>query len=66
MTDWKDFAWVAWRLEVQDRSRVAGDDPDLDERTEETMTELAASLGCVYEHCVDSDTYPDGMPYYAW
>lgn len=29
------------------------------------MTDLAASLGCVYEHCVDSDTYDDGAPYYA-
>ncbi|MEU7297676.1 hypothetical protein AB0A76_31520 [Streptomyces exfoliatus] len=30
------------------------------------MMELAASLGCVYEHCVDTDSYPDGTPYCAW
>ncbi|MET7931324.1 hypothetical protein ABZT43_47355 [Streptomyces sp. NPDC005349] len=55
MTDWKDFEWVVWRLEVQDPSRLAGEDPGLDERTKESMTELAASLGCVYEYCVDYD-----------
>ncbi|MER5312758.1 hypothetical protein ABT034_33860 [Streptomyces sp. NPDC002773] len=72
MTDFPDFEWVVWRLEVQDPSQLAGADPDLDERTQETMTELAASLGCVYEHCVDTDTdtdtdtYPEGTPYYAW
>ncbi|MFB7411418.1 hypothetical protein ACFCZ2_29990 [Streptomyces sp. NPDC056202] len=66
MTDWDDFEWVVWRLEAQDPHHLAGDDPHLDERTQETMTELAASLGCVYEHCVDTDTYPDGTPYYAW
>ncbi|MGI5262529.1 hypothetical protein [Streptomyces angustmyceticus] len=66
MTDWNDFAWVVWRLEVQDPRQFAGENPDLDERTTETMTQLAGSLGCVYEHCVDTDTYPDGTPYYAW
>ncbi|MEU9984846.1 hypothetical protein [Streptomyces sp. NPDC050856] len=31
------------------------------------MTELAASLGCVYEDCCDDDTYgSDDDPYYAW
>ncbi|MEV6250627.1 hypothetical protein AB0M38_31270 [Streptomyces sp. NPDC051742] len=66
MRDWSDFEWVVWRLEVQDPAQRAGEDPGLDERTKETMTELAASLGCGYEHCVDTDTYPDGTPYYAW
>ncbi|MFF3128934.1 hypothetical protein ACFVRD_43415 [Streptomyces sp. NPDC057908] len=66
MTDFEDFEWVVWRLEVQDPRRLAGEDPDLDERTQEPMTELAASLGCVYEHCVDYDSYDDETPYYAW
>ncbi|MGW3661324.1 hypothetical protein ACWD6R_39405 [Streptomyces sp. NPDC005151] len=66
MTDFKDFEWVVWRLEVQDPQQLAGEDPDLDERTQETMTELAASLGCVYELCVDYDSYDDETPYYAW
>ncbi|WP_164835792.1 alpha/beta hydrolase family protein [Actinacidiphila soli] len=30
------------------------------------MTELAASLGCVYEACCDDDSSEDGVPYYAW
>jgi hypothetical protein len=30
------------------------------------MTQLAASLGCVFELCVDDDTYASGTPYYAW
>ena len=64
--DFKDFEWVVWRLEVQDPSRLAGEDPDLDERTRKTMTELAALLGCAYEHCVDYDSYDDETPYYAW
>jgi hypothetical protein len=32
------------------------------------MTEMAGSLGCVYSHCVDDDSYdltPEGT-YYAW
>lgn len=66
VTDFNDFEWVVWRLEVQDPHQLADEDPDLDERTQETMPELAASLGCVYEHCVDTDTYADGTPYYAW
>ncbi|MCX4791633.1 hypothetical protein OG369_37760 [Streptomyces sp. NBC_01221] len=66
MTDWQDFEWVVWRLEVQDPQQLAGEDPDLDERTQETMTELAASLGCVYELCVDYHSYDDETPYYAW
>ncbi|MFH8254217.1 hypothetical protein [Streptomyces roseolus] len=66
MTDWNDFVWVVWRLEVQDPSQVAGQDPDLDDSTQKTRTERASSLGCVYEHGVDTDTYPDGTPYYAW
>lgn len=64
--DWKDFEWVVWSIEARDPLQLAGVNPDLDERTEETMTKLAASLGCVYEHCVDTDSYPDGTPYYAW
>ncbi|TJZ98246.1 hypothetical protein [Actinacidiphila oryziradicis] len=30
------------------------------------MTELAASLGCVYEECCDDDSSENGVPYYAW
>ncbi|MGV4988939.1 hypothetical protein [Streptomyces sp. NRAIS3] len=37
---WEDFDWVVWRLEVEDRQQLAGEDPDLDERTQETMTQL--------------------------
>ncbi|WP_138894524.1 hypothetical protein [Streptomyces chryseus] len=66
MKDWSDFEWVVWRLEVRDPQRLAGEEPDLDERTKATMTELAASLGCVYELCVDYDSYDDDTPYYAW
>ncbi|GGW84246.1 hypothetical protein GCM10010350_81230 [Streptomyces galilaeus] len=64
--DLDDFEWVVWRLEVQDPLQLAGEDPDLDKRTQETMTGLAASLGCVYEHCVDTDSCADGTRYYAW
>ncbi|PJN14659.1 hypothetical protein CG724_33845 [Streptomyces sp. CB02120-2] len=66
VTDWNDFEWVVWRLEVRDPQRLAGEEPVLDERTRETLTELAASLGCVYELCVDYDSYDDDTPYYAW
>lgn len=52
-----------WRLEVKDPGQLAG--PDLAERTEQTMTELAGSLGCQYDHCVDYDAV-NGTPYYAW
>ncbi len=30
------------------------------------MAELAAELGCVYDSCVDYDSYDDETPYYAW
>ncbi|WP_146075787.1 hypothetical protein [Streptomyces sp. Ru62] len=63
---WEDFDWVVWRLEAQDPQQLAGENPDLDERTQETMTQLATSLGCIYEHCVDYDSYDSGTPYYAW
>ncbi|MFG2638707.1 hypothetical protein ACGFX8_33910 [Streptomyces sp. NPDC048362] len=63
---WEDFDWVVWKLEVQDPKQLAGEDPDLDERTQETMKQLAASLGCVYELSVDYDSYDSGTPYYAW
>lgn len=66
VADWNDFEWVVWRLEVKDPQRLAGEEPCLDERTKGSMQELAASLGCVYEHCVDYDSYPEGTPYYAW
>ncbi|MEU2184576.1 hypothetical protein [Streptomyces thermolilacinus] len=56
---------MVWKLEVQDPQHLADEDPDLDERTQETMTKLAASLGCVYELCVDYDSYDSGTPYYA-
>ncbi|WP_331769204.1 hypothetical protein OG948_36020 (plasmid) [Embleya sp. NBC_00888] len=46
--------------------RAARDLPDLAERTEQAMTELAATSGCVYESCVDYDSSHDGVPYYAW
>ncbi|MFF8387311.1 hypothetical protein ACF053_27220 [Streptomyces kanasensis] len=46
--------------------QLAGEDPDLDEQTKETMTQPAASLGCVYDLCVDYDFYDSGTPYYAW
>jgi hypothetical protein len=35
VTDWDDFEWVVWRLEVQDPQALAGEDPELDERTQE-------------------------------
>lgn len=62
----ESFEWVVWRLEVRDPQRLAGGEPDLDERTRAPMKELAASLGCVYELCVDYDSYDDDTPYYAW
>ncbi len=66
VTDFDGFEWVVWRLEVQDPKHLAGEDPGLDERTRMALTELAASMGCAYDHCVDYDSYPDGTPYYAW
>ncbi|MEU6019371.1 hypothetical protein ABZ826_36890 [Streptomyces sp. NPDC047515] len=73
MTDWEDFDWVVWRINVDDpEQRVtepygdAGMAPDLAEHTRGPMTELAASLGCVYEDCCDDDSYGDDVHYYAW
>ncbi|MFF4717590.1 hypothetical protein ACFY2V_40295 [Streptomyces eurythermus] len=63
---WEDFDWVVWKLEVQDPQQLAGENPELDEQTKEAMTQLAASLGCVYELCVDYDSDENGTPYYAW
>ncbi|MFJ6797051.1 hypothetical protein [Streptomyces sp. NPDC091268] len=63
---WEDFDWVVWKLEVQDPSQLPARTPDLGERTQETMKQFAASLGCVYELCVDYDSYDSGTPYYAW
>jgi hypothetical protein len=61
-----ELDWVVWRLEVKDPQQLAED--GLDERTQQAMTELAGSLGCQYDHCVDHDSM-DGTPegtYYAW
>jgi hypothetical protein len=58
--------WIMWTLEVRDPEQRAA--PDIGERTEQAMTEMAGSLGCVYSHCVDDDSYdltPEGT-YYAW
>lgn len=54
--------WVVWRLEVVDPEELAGD--DLDERTKQAMTELAGSLGCQYDHCVEGEL--GGVRYYVW
>jgi hypothetical protein len=66
MTDWDKFEWVVWRISVDDPQRRAGAKPDLAERTKQPMTELAASLGCVYDGCCDDDSSENGVPYYAW
>jgi hypothetical protein len=47
--------WIVWTLEVRDPEQRAA--PDIGERTEQAMTEMAGSLGCVYSHCVDDDSY---------
>jgi len=66
MIDLQDLVWVVWRINVEDPVRLAGEEPDLAERTDQAMTELAATSGCVYENCVDYDSSEDGVPYYAW
>lgn len=33
MTDWDEFEWVVWRINVDDPEQRAGQDPDLAERT---------------------------------
>ncbi|WP_331768155.1 hypothetical protein [Embleya sp. NBC_00896] len=66
MIDWQNLAWVVWRINVDDPNRSASEEPDLAERTDQAMTELAATSGCVYENCVDFDSSEDGVPYYAW
>ncbi|MEV4505452.1 hypothetical protein [Streptomyces klenkii] len=58
--------WIVWDLEVRDPRQVAPD--GVAERTESPMKELATSLGCVMDACVDYDSY-DGTPqgtYYSW
>ncbi|MFH8371806.1 hypothetical protein [Streptomyces sp. NPDC018031] len=72
--EWEDFDWAVWQVTVDDpenrlvSSREQHDQrPDLAEGTRQPMTELTASLGCVYEDCCDHDTYgTDDDPYYAW
>ncbi|WP_328681832.1 hypothetical protein OG905_38450 [Streptomyces sp. NBC_00322] len=66
MTDWDEFEWVVWRINVDDPEQRAGAEPDLAELTRQPMTDLAASLGCVYEDCCDDDSSEDDVPYYAW
>jgi hypothetical protein len=65
MSDWDEFEWVVWRINVDDPQQRAGHEPDLAERTKGPMTELAASVGCVYEECCDDDSSEDDVPYYA-
>ncbi|MEV7525612.1 hypothetical protein [Streptomyces sp. NPDC091371] len=62
-----------WRINVDDPEMLvassfesSGERPDLAGRTRQPMTELAASMGCVYEGCVDDDCSEDDVPYYAW
>lgn len=73
MKDREDFDWVVWRINVDDPElRVAssfessGQTPDLAECTRQPMTELAASLGCLYEECCDDDSSEDDVSQYAW
>ncbi|MET7489492.1 hypothetical protein [Streptomyces sp. NPDC005538] len=64
--DFADADWVMWRLEVSDPGQVVAE--GLADRTAQSMTELAGTLGCVYSHCVDYDSM-DGTAegtYYAW
>ncbi|WP_327687309.1 hypothetical protein [Streptomyces sp. NBC_00467] len=67
-----DYAWVVWRIKVDDPGRrVASSEssdqgPGLAEQMRQPMTELAASLGCVYLDCCDDDTYENDVQYYAW
>jgi hypothetical protein len=65
-----DLAWVIWNLEVRDPDRLVP--PGIGERTKQAMTELALQLGCVFQYCVDDDSYlgygrpEDDLPYYQW
>ncbi|MFI6986453.1 hypothetical protein ACIBSV_48995 [Embleya sp. NPDC050154] len=45
MIDCQNLAWVVWRINVDDPDRLAGEEPGLAERTEQAMTELAATSG---------------------
>ncbi|MCE7011803.1 hypothetical protein LWC34_54665 [Kibdelosporangium philippinense] len=60
------LGWIVWTIEVRDPEQRAA--PDIGARTEQAMTEMAGSLGCVFSHCVDDDSYdltPEGT-YYSW
>jgi hypothetical protein len=64
--DYSEDPWVVWCLEVRDPQQLTPD--GLADRTQHSMTELAGSLGCVFDHCDDYDSM-DGTPastYYAW
>lgn len=52
--------WIVWNIEVLDPAALTKGG-----RTEQAMTEMAGSLGCVFVQCWDGDTV-DGVPYYSW
>ncbi|MEU5438893.1 hypothetical protein AB0G73_36950 [Streptomyces sp. NPDC020719] len=64
--DLLEYDWVVWELEVRDPHVLTP--PGVGERTEQALTELAGGLGCVFDHCVDDDSYDgsDAGTYYAW
>lgn len=55
--------WIVWNIEVLDPAALTK--PEVGGRTEQAMTEMAGSLGCVFVQCWDDDTV-DGVPYYSW
>lgn len=65
-SDLAHCSWTVWDLEVRDPRQVAPE--GVAERTEKPMKELASSLGCILDACVDDDSYdltPEGT-YYSW
>ncbi|MEY9840665.1 hypothetical protein [Streptacidiphilus sp. EB103A] len=55
--------YVDWSLRVNDPHEAAPE--EVGELTKTAVTELADSLGCKFQHCVDYDS-DGGTPYYRW
>jgi hypothetical protein len=56
---------VIWSVEVRDPDKLAGG-YGVGDRTERTVTDVAASCGCAFACRYDDDDEVDGIPYYKW
>ncbi|CAA0127329.1 Uncharacterised protein [Mycolicibacterium vanbaalenii] len=55
---------VVWCIEVRDPAKILVDD-SVGERTQGTVSAVAASYGCIFDCCYDDDEV-DEIPYYQW